>query len=239
MRSPAIAVWCPKPFPPQRSLPWCSTPRRARLPATRSAKLTFHLPRLVRLDHIALLDVLEVREHDAALEAGVDLAHVLVEASQARDRRVVDHGRVAHEPDARAADDMALGDEAARDRADPGGAEGLADLRLTHRLLDLFGLEHALHRRAQLLDGAVDHGVAADLDPLALGNGARVADRAHVEGEDHRVGGRREHHVGLVDPADAAVDDVDGDLVLRELRDLVLDGLDRARDVALEHEVEL
>src|SRR5579872_6260909 len=126
MRSPAIAVWCPKPFPPQQSLTWCSTPSRTRLPAARSAKLTFHLPRLVRLDHVALLDVLEVREHDAALEAGVDLAHVLVEASQACDRRVVDHGRVAHEPHACTADNMSLGDEAAGDRPDPGGAEGLA-----------------------------------------------------------------------------------------------------------------
>ena len=101
-------------------------------------------------------------------------------------------------------------------------------------VLDLVGLEHALHRRAQLLDRAVDHRVGADLDALALGDRARVADRAHVEGEDHGVGGGREHHVGLVDAADAAVDDVDRDLVLRQLRDLVLDRLERAGDVGLE-----
>ena len=54
-----------------------------------------------------------------------------------------------------------------------------------------------------------------------------------------RVGGRREHHVGLVDPAGGGVDHVDGDLVLRQLRDLVLERLERAGDVGLEQQVEL
>ena len=37
----------------------------------------------------------------------------------------------------------------------------------------------------------VDDGVGADLDALALGDLARVADRAHVEADDDRLGRRR------------------------------------------------
>ena len=55
-----------------------------------SGELALDLARLVGLEHVAVLDVLEVVQHDAALEAGRDLAHVLVEAAQARDRRLVD-----------------------------------------------------------------------------------------------------------------------------------------------------
>ena len=127
----------------------------------------------------------------------------------------------------------------AGDRADPRGLEQLAHLGLAERRLDLGRLEHALHRRAQLLDRAVDDRVGADLDALALGDLARVADGAHVEREDHAVGGGGEHHVGLVDAADAAVDDVDLDLVLGQLRDLVLDRLERAGDVGLDDQAEL
>ena len=71
-------------------------------------------------------------------------------------------------------------------------------------VLDLLGLEHALHRVAQLVEALVDDRVVADLDALAVGQRARVADRAHVEAEDDRVGGGGEHDVGLGDAADAA-----------------------------------
>ena len=40
-------------------------------------------------------------------------------------------------------------------------------LGLAERLLDLLGLEHALHRGAQLLGDLVDDRVGADLDALA------------------------------------------------------------------------
>ena len=70
-------------------------------------------------------------------------------------------------------------------------------------LLDLLGREHAGHRVAQVVERLVDDRVVADLHALALGRGARVADRAHVEAEDDRVGGGGEHDVGLGDAADA------------------------------------
>ena len=48
--------------------------------AARLRELALDLAGLVDLQHIALLDVGEVLEHDAALEAGRDLADVVVEA---------------------------------------------------------------------------------------------------------------------------------------------------------------
>ena len=127
----------------------------------------------------------------------------------------------------------------AGDRADLRSLEELEHLGVAERLLDLVGREHALHRRAELLGDLVDHRVGADLDALLLGGAARVGERADVEADDDRVGRGGEHHVGLVDPARGAADHVDRDLVLRQLRDLVLERLERARDVGLEQDVEL
>ena len=53
------------------------------------------------------------------------------------------------------------------------------------------------------------------------------------------VGRRGEVDVGLRDAADAGAHDVDLDVGLRQLGDLVLERLQRAGDVGLEHEVEL
>ena len=107
-----------------------------------------------------------------------DLADVLVEAAEAGDRRVGDDRPVADQADPRAPGDLPLGDERPGDRADLRRPEGLADLDLAERVLDLLGVEHALHRGAELLDRLVDHRVAADLDALAVGERPGVADRA-------------------------------------------------------------
>src|SRR5205807_6488483 len=85
----------------------------------------------------------------------------------------------------------------------------------------------------------VDDRIRADLHALAVGGLARVAHGANVEGEDDPIGGGREHHVGLVYAADAAVDYVDLDLLLGQLGDLVLDRLERAGDVGLDDQAEL
>src|SRR3954447_10403837 len=191
------------------------------------------------LDLIALLHVGVVLQHDAALEPGGDLADVVGVAAQRGDLARVDDGAVAEQAAAGATGDLALGDVGAGDRAHAGGAEDRADLDVAEGVLDLLGLEHALHRRADLLERAVDDGVGADLDALALGEQTRLAHRADVEAEDDRVGRGGEHDVGLVDPADAAREDADDDLVLRQAGDLVLDGLEGAGDVVLDDEVDL
>src|SRR5256885_14040946 len=82
-------------------------------------------------------DVLEVAQHDAALEPGRDLAHVVVEAAQRLDLAGVDDGPVAHEPDLGAAADRAVGDIGAGDDADARRAEQLAHLDGAVGLIDL------------------------------------------------------------------------------------------------------
>src|SRR5918994_1748601 len=202
-------------------------------------ELALDLLRVVDLDHVALLHVGVVLEDDAALEPGGDLAHVLRSAAQRLDRPVVDDRAVADQAGLGAARDAALGDVAAGDRADARGAEDGADLDGPDALLDLLGCEHALHGVAELVDRAVDDRVGPDLNALAVRDLAGVADRADVEAEHDRVGGRREHDVGLRDAAHAGEDHLHLDLGLRELGDLVLERLERARHVGLEHQVEV
>src|SRR5207237_3925314 len=76
------------------------------------------LANVVGLEDVAFLDVVEVLEVDAALEALLDLAHVVLEGPQLGDRRVVDHGALADDAAARAAADDAARDVAAGDGAD-------------------------------------------------------------------------------------------------------------------------
>ena len=67
------------------------------------------LARLVRLEHVAFLHVVEAVEEDAALEALAHLARVVLEALELRDRLSVDDGAVA--------DDAHLARRAARRRS--------------------------------------------------------------------------------------------------------------------------
>src|SRR5262249_10772917 len=164
---------------------------------------------------------------------------VVFEAPQRADFSGPDHGPFANQADAGVAGDFALGDDTSRDPADSRRFEGLFDFRLAEGLLDLYGFQHPLHRVAEVLGDFVDHGVGADVDSLALGGAPRVGEGPHVEADDDRVGGRREHHVGLVDAAGLGMDDVDPDLLLRDLGDLVLKRLQRAGDVGLDDDVEL
>src|SRR5438046_1932468 len=67
---------------------------------------------LVRLDDVAGLDFVPARDHDAALEAVLDLADVVLEAAEAADLALVDLDRVADDPEVRFAVDLAVGDHA-------------------------------------------------------------------------------------------------------------------------------
>src|SRR5262245_37766515 len=87
-----------------------------------------HLLDIEALDLVAGADVLVVLEGHAALEAGVDLAHLVLEALECLQRALVDHRVVAQQADLGAALDHAFGDHAARDVADLGDLEDLPDL---------------------------------------------------------------------------------------------------------------
>src|ERR1035441_7060735 len=71
---------------------------------------TGDLPLVVGLDHIAVLQILEVGESDAALVAGLDLAHVVLEAPEGRDRALPDDDTLSEEPDLGAAGNNAVCD---------------------------------------------------------------------------------------------------------------------------------
>src|SRR5690606_41365760 len=120
------------------------------------------------------------------------------------------------------------------------GAEDLADLRLAEDGLLVLRLEHALECSLDLFDRLVYDRVVAALYALLLCHLRRLALRADVEADDDGVGGGGQVDVGLGDRTDTAVDDPDADLIADvDLRQRVLERLDRTGHVALEDEVEL
>src|SRR4051812_7023445 len=199
------------------------------------------LHHLEGLDDVALLDVLEVAQHQTTLEALADLGGVVLLTLERREVEVVGHdGAVADHPDLGVAADQAAGDHTTGDVADPGAAEDRTDLRLAQGPLLVLRLEHALERCLDLLDGLVDDGVVPDLHALLLGHLGRLALRADVEADDDRVGGGGQVDVGLGDRTDTAVDDAQRHLVADvDLGQGVLEGLHRTGDVALQDQVEL
>ena len=81
--------------------------------------------------------------------------------------------------------------------------------------------------------------VEADIDILAgrLAAGAFVG--LHVEADDEAVGGDGQHHVGLVDVADAAVNDPYLNLVGAQVLQLAPYRLDAALNIGLENDIQL
>src|ERR1700677_1291458 len=85
---------------------------------------------VVGLNDVAVLEVLEVREPDTALEARRHLADVVLEAAQRVDGTLPDDRSLAQETHLGAAGDLAVAHVATGHGADPGHPEHLADLGL-------------------------------------------------------------------------------------------------------------
>src|SRR5919109_2000627 len=210
------------------------------LPVARDLEVSaLDLLRLEGLEDVALFHVVETLEQDAALEALLYLARVVLEAAEARDAGLVDDRPFAHDTDLRVAADDAPRDVAAGDDAQARRAEERTHLGFADRLLDALGRQHADERLLDVLGELVDDAVRAQVDPLTRGllTGFRV--RAYVEADDDRVRRRGEHDVALRDRSDAGVDDVDAHLGVLDLRELVVDGLDGALHVGLDDDVEV
>src|SRR5260221_4009058 len=159
--------------------------RRGRLAEIRA----LYLADLVHLEDVAFLHVVETLEQDPALEALLDLANVVLEPLQLRDRGL-DHNRaVADHADLAAAANDTARDHAAGDRAQPRDPEERPDLGLAGRLLVADRPEHADERLLDLLGQLIDDAVRADLDALALGELAGLGVRAHVEADNEGVRG--------------------------------------------------
>src|SRR5918996_6270191 len=163
----------------------CGSGRRA---AVRHLEVgALDLPRLVGFEDVAFLDVVEALEQDAALEALLHLADVVLEALEACDRRLVDDRALADDADLRVPADDAVRDVAAGDHAQARGAEERAHLGLAECLFALLRGEHADERLAAVVRELVDDPVRAQVDALALGERARLRVGAHVEAEHDRV----------------------------------------------------
>src|SRR5690606_13750286 len=166
-----------------------------------------HLAELEALQDVAHLDVVETAQRQTAFEAFADFGCIVFEPFQTRQvHRLADDGAVAEQTYLRVASDDARGDHTTGDVADLGGAEHLQDLGLTELGLFVLRFEHPLQRRFDLVGGLVDHRVVPNLDTFAVGDLGRLALRAYVEADHDRIRSGGQHHVGLRDGADAAVD---------------------------------
>ena len=191
-----------------------------------------------RLEDIALLNIVELCKSYAALKVLRDLLDIVLETAQGRNLVLGDDDAVAHHANLRVSCDLAAEDIAAGDVADGGDFDYLADFRSA--LLNLAELrsEHALDSRLNLVDAVIDYPVAADVTPVALGVLRRNRVGSDIEADDYRVRCVCKHDIGLVDSADAAVNDFNSDFLVRELFKALLNSLDRALDIRLDDDVE-
>src|SRR5688572_5199194 len=189
-------------------------------------------------DHVAHLQVVVVLQADAALEPGLDLAHVVLEAPQRGDLAFEYHDVVAEQPCLRLAGsrNAAIGDHAPGDRPDLRYLEDLAHFGAADSHFFERRLEETGHALLDLLGDVVDHRVHADIDLLALGHVLRVAIGPYVEADDDGVRGRGEQHVRLVDSADARADDANLDLLVRQLGQRIGQHFSGALHVGLDDE---
>src|SRR5215470_6710882 len=191
----------------------------------------------VSLDDVADFVVAEAFERQPALEALVDFARVVFEAAQAGYPAVEDYQAVADQTRVGRALDRAARHHTAGHRADFRHANHVADFGLAYdRLSDSRG-EQSEHGVANLLLDLVDDRVQPDVHIFLSGHlfGARFG--PNVEADDH--GGlsfrrARQERVRFGDRADAGMDHADFNLVRREPRQNLFDGLDRALRVRLE-----
>src|SRR5439155_21568808 len=138
-----------------------------------------------RLDDVPDLHVVVPLEHDAALETGRDLADVILDAPQGRDRALPDRLGAAEEPGLRAAADDAVHDHAAGDRRLVRG-EDLADLGVAEEALDHLRREHPGERLLHVVEQLVDDLVLADVDLRLLGRSLRGYVDLVVDPDDDR-----------------------------------------------------
>src|SRR4029453_11669191 len=137
---------------------------------------------------------------DAALEAGLHLGNVILEATERAYLALVNDDVVAQKPDLRVArtGDAAVGDHATSHRADLRHLEYFADLGRSDSDLFEGWLEQARHAFLDFVGHVVDDRVQADVNLLALGDIGGVAIGPHVESDDDGVRRGSQQHVRFV-----------------------------------------
>src|SRR5262249_13798628 len=126
------------------------------------------------LDDVAGADILVVGEGHAALLPRRHLAHLVLKALERRQRTLVDNDVIPDQAHARTTLDLALGDPAAGDLADPGNVEHLEDLRVAEENLAQGRRQQPRHRRLHVVDQIVDDVVVADLHSRLVGEHFRL-----------------------------------------------------------------
>src|SRR6266508_2372155 len=213
--------------------------RRSRRSSATNIASSRDLDHLECFDLVAFLDILEVLQADAALVAGRDRAGVLLDAAQRADPPLVDDHAVADQPGPRAPGDLAGGDVRAGDHPDPRHAAELPDRGGAELALLVLGGQQALQRLLDVLDHLVDDRVQADVHALAGGQVAGGRGRPDREADDDRAGRGGEGDVVLGDGAGGLVQDAQPHLGHVQLAKRVVDGLDRAHHVGLDHQWQL
>src|SRR5581483_3206105 len=147
-------------------------------------------------DHVTLLEVLELRDLDAALVPLGNLANVVFEAAQRLDFAVEDDGRIADDACLGVTRDLAAGDVAAHDRPDFRDLEYLAHLGTAERDLAHHRRQHAAHGFLEVFFDLVDDLVEAQINAFVLGETPRRFVGANVEADEHGV--RRAREVDVI-----------------------------------------
>ena len=191
------------------------------------------------LDRIALLDVVEVVNADAALIARGNLPGVILEALEGSDLALMNHDAVANNAHLRIAGYLALLHIRARDGADAGDLEGVAHGNTAQLHLLKYGLEHALHGVLHILNRVIDDAIGAHIDVLAICGCAGRRIRTDVEPDDDGVGCGCEHDIRSGDGTDAAMDALHAHLVIGQLFQCLPDGLDRALHIGFDNDIQI
>ena len=201
-------------------------------------KSNLYLLHYEALDNVADLDIIELLDLHTALVAACNFLNVVLEAAQRCQLALVNNDIIAQHAHGAAALDLAVEDVAAGNGADLGDLVGLADLRMTDDDLLELRCEHALHCGFDLINAVVDDAVHTHIDVCSRRAVACGIVRPDVKADYDSAGGRSKHNIGLVDSADAAVNDFNSDFLVRELFKALLDSLDRALDIRLDDDVE-
>ena len=100
------------------------------------------------------------------------------------------------------------------------------------------GCEHALHGSFYLVDAVVNDAIHTHIDIRAGGIVTGSIVGSYIEADNDCTGGRRQHDIGLIYCADAAVDDLYAHFLICYLLKGSLDGLGRALNIGLDDDVE-
>lgn len=170
-----------------------------------------------RLQHVADLNVVEVRDRNAALKTVLDLACVIFEALESFDSSGVNDLAVPHDSNLAIAADCAVGDITAGDRTNLADLKGLADFRVSLNRFLVDGLKHARHGLLHFVYQFIDDVVKPDIDLLLFGSGLRVPLRTNVKADDQSIGCRSEQNVVFGDCTDPGPKHADAHLLIRKL----------------------